>query len=55
MFAQEQELYCERRARHVGDITEATSWQRSWVKFARSIDAESGEEQVQDVIAHDRF
>jgi hypothetical protein len=40
LFAQEQELYNEARAYHFEDITEATYWQRSRLKFPSSIDQE---------------
>ena len=40
LFAQEQQLYAEARAHHFQDITEATYWQRSRLKFPSSIDQE---------------
>ena len=40
LFAQEQELYTEARAHQFEDITEATFWQRSRLKFPSSIDQE---------------
>jgi hypothetical protein len=40
LFAQEQELYSEARAHHFEDITEATYWQRSRLKFPTRLDQE---------------
>jgi hypothetical protein len=40
LFAQEQQLYTEARAHHFEDITEATYWQRSRLKFPSVIDQE---------------
>jgi hypothetical protein len=38
LFAQEQQLYIDARAHHFEDVTEATYWQRSRLKFPSSID-----------------
>jgi hypothetical protein len=40
LFAEEQQLYADVRAHHFQDITEATYWQRSRLKFPSSIDQE---------------
>ncbi len=40
LFAQEQQLYADARAHDFQDITEATYWQRSRLKFPSSIDQE---------------
>jgi hypothetical protein len=40
LLLQEQQLYAEARAHHFDDITEATYWQRSRLKFPTSIDQE---------------
>jgi hypothetical protein len=40
LFLEEQQLYDEARAHHFDDITEATYWQRSRLKFPSSIDQE---------------
>jgi hypothetical protein len=40
LFVQEQQLYVEARAHHFQDITEATYWQRSRLKFRSGIDQE---------------
>jgi hypothetical protein len=40
LFLQGQQLYHEARAHYFEDITEATYWQRSRLKFPNSIDQE---------------
>jgi hypothetical protein len=40
LFAEEQQLYAQARAHRFQDITEATYWQRSRLKFPSGIDQE---------------